>query len=263
MKWLKKVFVKLKRAAVLAFSLLQPVSVWIAQRGDNRLFEGEGANPLITPAGYAFSIWSVIVLGTIAYAIYQLLPATYSRVVYDKIALRSMVVFAGFAFWIWCASNEWLWGTVAVFAGMGIVLRSIFLEIEGSVLNSVERVIVSGSFAMYYGWTTVAVFANLASALAYYGWPVTGAAGTVWQASILAAALLTSLLLLKETGYQKVYYATILWAFSAIVVGLVLVGKEALPLTILSFAATGYILSRGWFPEKNYKNNWRPEIIMT
>ncbi|MEL7342117.1 MAG: hypothetical protein AAGM67_16665 [Bacteroidota bacterium] len=30
---------------------------------------------LITPAGYAFSIWGVIYLGLLAFGIYQLLPA--------------------------------------------------------------------------------------------------------------------------------------------------------------------------------------------
>lgn len=247
----EKIFGKLKRLAVLAFSLLQLVSVWIAQSEESRLFEEGRINPLINPADYAFSIWFVIVLGTIAYAIYQLLPSTYSKVVYDRIAIRSILIFAGFALWIWFASNDWLWGTVFVFTGMGIALRSIILEIKGSLFNSVEKVIVTGSFAMYYGWTTVAVFGNLASALTYSGWPVTGAAGTVWQASILTAAALTSLFLLKEIRYQKVYFATILWAFSAIVVALVLVGQNAFPLTILALAATVYILVKGWVSMKN------------
>jgi hypothetical protein len=41
---------------------------------------------LFSPAGYAFSIWGLIYLSFIAYAIYQLRPAQRSNKLYDKVA---------------------------------------------------------------------------------------------------------------------------------------------------------------------------------
>lgn len=66
MKWFKKIVSKLKRPLVLAAVLLQPVSVWFAERGGSQLFEEGGGEPLITPAGYAFpygqSLYSELLL---------------------------------------------------------------------------------------------------------------------------------------------------------------------------------------------------------
>lgn len=245
MKWLKRLLIKLQRIAVLALALLQPASVWAVEKANGGLFEGEGADPLITPAGYAFSIWSVIVLGTIAYAIYQLLPISYSKTIYDRIAARSSLTFIGFGLWIWSASNEWLWATVFIFAAMGLLLRSVFLDLLDASLTSPERWIVTGTFALYYGWTTVAVFANLSSALTFYGWPVTGLWGILWQAGVLTAATAISLRLLAEVEYQKAYYATILWAFVAIGVGAVLAGWKAIPLALIAVTATCLIGLKG------------------
>ncbi|MEZ0481588.1 hypothetical protein [Planococcus sp. SSTMD024] len=251
MKWLKRLLSKLQRIAVLALALLQPATVWAVEKANGGLFEGDGADPLITPAGYAFSIWSVIVLGTIAYAIYQLLPVSYPKTIYDRIAARSSLIFIGFGAWIWCASNEWLWTTVFIFAAMGLLLRSVFLDLLNASLASPERWIVTGTFALYYGWTTVAVFANLSSALTFYGWPVTGLLGILWQAGMLLAAAAISLRLLKEVEYQTGYYAAILWAFVAISVGSVLGGWKALPLALIAATATCLIGING---VKNYRS---------
>src|SRR6476620_7794288 len=54
---------------------------------------------LVTPAGYAFSIWSLIYLGLIVFSIYQLLPANLARFR----AVRSFYIFS-------CALNcAWLY----------------------------------------------------------------------------------------------------------------------------------------------------------
>src|SRR5215207_597030 len=54
---------------------------------------------LVTPAGYAFSIWSLIYIGLIAFSIYQLLPANITRFR----AFRSLYIFT-------CALNcGWLY----------------------------------------------------------------------------------------------------------------------------------------------------------
>lgn len=128
---------------------------------------------------------------------------------------------------------------------MGILLRSIFFTIKTELSSPVDSFITFGSFALYYGWTTVAVFANLASALQYYGWPVTGLLGLTWQALILLTALVVSLFLLRETNYSIPYFLTLLWAFISITAGTISAGKEAIPLFILSTISTIYLLFKG------------------
>ncbi|QKS72997.1 hypothetical protein FLK61_41110 [Paenalkalicoccus suaedae] len=249
-QWLRK---KWKRLAVLLLAIFQPVSVILVERGGNELFSGEGTDPFIIPAGYAFSIWSLIVLGTIAYGIYQLLPRTYSKNIYDDIALPAIAVFSGFALWIWSASNEWLAATVLIFIAMGVVLRTISLKLKQEPLSKLEKGIVRFSFSCYYGWTTVAIFANTASALHYYGLPNDGVLGIAWQALILVGATLTSSALLREMPRNITYFATIMWAFIAIVIGTVLVGTEAILLTMLAVAATAYLIVT-WRGRRKYSS---------
>src|SRR5687767_14612028 len=56
---------------------------WLAAAGRvNGVSPSEISNKYptpITPAGYAFSIWSLIYLGMIAFSVYQLLPANVAR----------------------------------------------------------------------------------------------------------------------------------------------------------------------------------------
>ncbi|WP_227396145.1 hypothetical protein [Jeotgalibacillus aurantiacus] len=242
---LKSLGVLLRRFAVLFFALFQPVSVILIERRSGDLFSGQGTDPFIIPAGYAFSIWSVIVLGTIIYAIYQLLPRTYHMKIFDEIAGSSILVFMGFAYWIWLASMQELWGTVVVFIGMGLLLRTIYLKLLAESFSKFEQYFVRGSFALYYGWTTVAVFANLASALHYYGLPQGGPAGLAWQAVVLLAAIFVSYQLLDEIYFSLPYFAAISWALVAIVVGTILAGVQAWPLIVLSIAGTAFLLYKG------------------
>ncbi|TFD94535.1 hypothetical protein [Jeotgalibacillus sp. R-1-5s-1] len=242
---LKSLGVLLRRFAVLFFALFQPVSVILIERRSGDLFSTQGTDPFIIPAGYAFSIWSVIVLGTMIYAVYQLLPRTYKMRVFDEIAGSAILIFMGFAYWIWLASMQELWGTVLVFIGMGLLLRTIYLRLLTETFSKWTQYFVRGSFALYYGWTTVAVFSNLASALHYYGLPQGGVSGLSWQAVILVAALFVSYQLLDEIYFSRPYFAAIIWAFASIVVGTILSGLQAWPLILLSIAGTIFLLFRG------------------
>ena len=57
-------------------------------------------NVYFTPAGYVFSIWGLIYLGLVVFAIYQLLPAQRDRVLIRRISTP---------FWISCLANmSWL-----------------------------------------------------------------------------------------------------------------------------------------------------------
>jgi hypothetical protein len=53
------------RLAVLIAALLQPVTAYLSVFADSGRLTSDVGDPIITPAGYAFGIWSVITLGSV------------------------------------------------------------------------------------------------------------------------------------------------------------------------------------------------------
>lgn len=82
-----------------------------------------------------------------------------------------------------------------------------------------------GQVAIYTGWSTVAIFANTAALLKFYGLQDTGIGGVVWQSFILIGALANSWYFIKKFKRNPVYIITILWAFTGVFVGLTMYSK--------------------------------------
>ena len=69
---LRQIAVLLVTIATIAINTL---AVTLPLNGKSTGEISDGFPVLFTPAGYVFSIWSLIYVGLIAYSIYQLLPA--------------------------------------------------------------------------------------------------------------------------------------------------------------------------------------------
>lgn len=231
---------------VLALALLQPVASYFSTIGNAR-FMDQANNPLITPASYAFSIWGLITLGCVVYAVYQLLPGRRNAALYDRIAPYAAGVFAGFSIWLNAAEQDWLWGTVAIFLAMGYCLAHLYPHLVRAAFEKkfslVETIGTYGTFGLYAGWTTVAIFANVAAALKFSGVADTGTAGILWQAAILVAAVGTAIALLLRLKGSVPYAAAMLWGFVAIVIGTLERGNVAEPLPWIAGLASAALLA--------------------
>ncbi|MGP4070212.1 hypothetical protein ACTWP7_16535 [Halobacillus sp. B29] len=128
------------------------------------------------------------------------------------------------------------------FMTMGVALRIVFRELLSVSLKFSEKVIVLLTFALYFGWTTVAVFANLASALHYYGLPLSNFLGLSWQLVVLFLAAFTAHYFLMEMKFSLPYFLTLTWPFTAIIIETLQSGWAALPLTIFAVSATVVLL---------------------
>lgn len=209
------------RIIVLGLAILQPFTAYFSTFSASSLMETN--DPTITPAGYAFVIWGVICVGSLAYALYQLLPGRRNKELYDAIAPYVVGVFAGFSIWLYAAGEEWLWVTVIIFIGMGLLLLKVFPTILKAVYQKkfsiLEQVVTYCTFALYAGWTTVAIFANTASAIKFYGVSDLGTNGILWQTGILLLACIVSFIAISKTKGSVPYSLTILWAFIAVTIG--------------------------------------------
>ncbi len=179
-------------ALLLALSQLVTPSL-ISRVYGNFLSTGATNDPVITPAGYAFSIWAVITLLcaiTCAAVVRVGLGAPWER----RMLVDASVVFVGFTSWLLIAAQDWTWlsvGVLAVMFGALIdAMRLLVRHADDLTAPAWLRRLVTATFGLYLGWSSVAIFANIAVALVGSGLSPTGIG---WQAVILVAAAVTAI----------------------------------------------------------------------
>ena len=169
------------------------------------------------PAGYVFSIWGVIYIGLLAFAVYQALPAQRENPRLRKI---------GYWFALSCLANSvwiFLWHynlfplslivmLVLLAALLVIYLR---LDIGRTRVTTVERWCVNIPFSVYLGWITVATVANVTDVLYDLGWNGFGIAPETWAVImlIIAAGLGVAM---AVTRRDVAYLLVLVWAFAGI-----------------------------------------------
>lgn len=168
----------------------------------------------ITPAGYAFAIWSLIYLGMIAFSIYQALPS--NREKFKDFRLIYMISCVANGLWLYIWSQE----LIVVCLGIIVVLLSCLAAINGKLKRTetnAEYWLVKVPFGIYFGWVTAATILNTTIALVYLG--VKTSATT---AHILGAILIFTAagfgVLIRFTLKNYFYPLAIAWALSAIAV---------------------------------------------
>ena len=182
------------------------------------------------PAGYVFSIWGLIYLGLIAFAVFQALPAQRQNP-----RLRSTgwwICLGGLAniAWIFLWHYEMFALTVvAMLILLGtLIVTYLRLGISRTTVTSAERYTTHLTFSIYLGWITVATVANITSLLDYLNWNGFGIAPEIWMGIVLAVVLLIAVLM-NFTRRDVAYTAVILWALAGIAVKFAGVPAVAIP----------------------------------
>lgn len=183
---------------------------------------------VVTPAGYAFAIWGVLFLGSLAWAVFQALPGQRERDVHRRTGWWLAAAFAGNALWQLTFVRDGVWLLVAnviifvVVVTTGVAVKRLqWPEPEG-----LARLLPGAVAALLLGWVTFAAVANVAISGVYLGAPATGArteaAGVI--ALITAAAIVLDVTMRLITG-SALFAAAALW-------GLIAVGQAAPPLPV-------------------------------
>ncbi len=226
-------------ATALAVSQLaaSPIITWLF--GDF-LSSGATNDALITPSGYAFAIWGLITLLTVVTCVAVVrvgLGAPWER----RILVEASVVFLGFSTWLIVAAQNWLWLSVAVFAVMvGAlvdVLRLLVRRAGDLTCPPWLRRLATLTFGLYLGWSSVAVFVNVAAASIESG---ASADGTGWQAIILVAATATAIWLTAYLRGALGYVAAVLWALIAVTIG---AAHRGSPVLVAAAAAAAVLVA--------------------
>jgi hypothetical protein len=171
------------------------------------------------PAGYVFSIWSVIYIGWIAFIIFQFLPSQKDNPRLRRLGYLFALSNLANAAWLFCWHYNWFGLSVLVMlALLGLLIASYLrLDVNRSSVKRPEYWSVDVMFSVYLGWITVATVANITSWLYFIGWDGFGIPPQTWAVIMLAVASLLGAAM-ALTRRDAGYLAVLVWAFAGIAV---------------------------------------------
>ncbi|MNH95683.1 hypothetical protein D3C73_483320 [compost metagenome] len=188
----------------------------------------------VTPAGYAFSIWSFIYLLLAGFVIIQALPRGWSRPEIQRIGPWFIIISMFNILWLLFWHSLHIPTTVAI---MILMLISLIVAYRRSRPDKkhpdfATRWFIALPFSIYLGWISVATIVNISVGLQAAGWDGWGIAPQTWAIGLVVLAGLLALLM--GTKYRDPFYGlVIIWASIAIA----LEQKDAFP--SLAYAAYG------------------------
>jgi hypothetical protein len=175
---------------------------------------------LLAPAVRAFSIWSVIYAGLIAYVMWQWLPtkaASARARAIGWLASASMVLNAT---WLLVTQVGWLWVSVAVIGALVVTLGLLMQRLTATRAPGWgERIVVDGTFGLYLGWSSVATAANVTATLVASGADPGGLAAELIAVAVVAIAAGIGVVWAKVLGGRIGVAAAMAWGLFWIAVG--------------------------------------------
>jgi hypothetical protein len=185
----------------------------------------------VTPAGYAFAIWSLIYFGLTAFAVYQALPKNTAR--FANIRTVYILNCAANCAWIYLWHYEQILASLAVM----FVLLSTLVFINVKLLkteSATEYWLARVPFNIYFGWITVAAILNFSVALVYLNVKISDFTASI-LASVLAVAATLLGIIIRFKLVNIAYPLAIAWALTAIAI------KQSRQTMIVVCAAVGVI----------------------
>jgi len=171
------------------------------------------------PAGYVFSIWGLIYLALMAFAVYQALPAQRENPHLRRIGYLFALSCVANSAWIFLWHYEFFELTLVAMFGLLLSLIAMYLRLGiGRVrVSTAEKWLVHIPFSIYLGWITVATIANVTSVLYYLNWDGWGIRPEIWAVIMLVVgAGITSAVSISRGDVA--YVLVIVWAFVGIAV---------------------------------------------
>lgn len=193
----------------------------------------------LAPAGPAFSIWSVIYLGLLAYTVWQWLPRNGRSELAQRtgwLAAASMVLNAT---WLLVTQQGWIWASVVVIFALMAVLVALLRQLhQAEPRPLVQRVVLDGTFGVYTGWVAVATCANVTAALVADGVRPPAFVADLAAVVVLAVAAGVGVLLARSFGGRWAVSLASIWGLSWILIGRI-TDEPYSPVTALAAAVAG------------------------
>ncbi len=174
---------------------------------------------LVIPAGYVFSIWSLIYLLLAAFTVDQARPSRAADPTLRRLGWLPAVTGVLNTGWLLLFHYEAFVLTVPVMVTLLIVLIAInaITFADRARLNGASRWTVRLPFSVYLGWITVATIANIAQTLDAAGFDAFGIDPPVVASAVLLLGMAIAVTFVARFA-DVAYGAVIVWAYAGIAV---------------------------------------------
>lgn len=183
------------------FAIAAPIIQNLAGLGLTQAEFAADGNTTLRVAGYAFSIWGLLYLGLLAYAVRQVLPQTGESTLINRLGWPSVVTLFGIGFWIIVAAmNLKAASVIIIFASLIALL--VPLLVFGGTIQALgrfdrDRMLTVWPLAGLAGWLTVAAPLNLITTATAFNALPTALTPTGWA---VAAVVVTALIAIGVTA---------------------------------------------------------------
>ncbi len=176
-------------------------------------------HPLI-PADWTFSVWSLIYLGLIAFAVYQLLPSMAADRVGNQLAALFCITAVLNSAWLIAWHFLWTGFSLAIMVllATSVLLAYMLAVRKRSTATPARRLMIILPWRLYLGWIVVALALNIMAVLTAAGWATADVTPTTAALSLAGLGVVWGMIILvwkKDLPHT----AVLVWAFTGITVG--------------------------------------------
>lgn len=178
---------------------------------------------LFTPAGLTFSVWGVIYLLLGAHVLYQLglfrdrseTPA--DTALLNRVGLLFTVSSLANTAWVFAWHYDLIpLSAVLIMTILGC-LALIATTMRRADLTGRQRLLIGVPFSVYFGWTTVAVVANMTVLLVYSKWNGFGLTESTWAVIMVLVAMVIGAVTMVRNR-DVAYGLVLIWAYTGILI---------------------------------------------
>jgi hypothetical protein len=176
---------------------------------------------LFVPAGLTFSIWGVIYILWVVFAVYQAQDLFKKQEMSMPFLSRISVLFilSGIvnSGWIFAWQYQQVGLSLLLMIILLMILIAIYLRLNigRSSVPLREKLCVNLPFSVYLGWITIATIANVTAYLVFIHWDGFGISDVIWTVLVTGVGVLLTLLILvlsRDIAYSLV----VIWALLGI-----------------------------------------------
>jgi benzodiazapine receptor len=169
---------------------------------------------LFTPAGFTFSVWSVIYLLLIGFVIVQRSVA--SKPYFAELSLWFLVSCAANSSWILAWHYQYVFASVIIMVVLLFTLVRIFLLVQAdSELTLLQKFFIQLPFIVYLSWICVATIANISALLVSVQWSGGPLSPVTWTITMTGIASLLGIFIVER--YRKpTFFLVLIWALFGI-----------------------------------------------
>lgn len=203
-----------------------------------------------TPAGYAFSIWGLIYLGLLGFVIFT------GRSLFSQRQPDPYLEKIGWWFVLSCVANvlwiiTWLYDYTGISVLVMMLLLGCLLKIIVNTRMELDYhplrryLFIFWPFAIYAGWVSIALIANIAAWLTKINWNGWGMSEVMWTVIFVVIAGLINVYMILRRNLRE-YAAAGIWGLVAVAVANTQDGGSTAIITACYIVAGILLLTMGF-----------------